>query len=68
MSGQERKKKAEDFMAAMVAKCAKMVDEAPHNEQAQDMLDNVTWIAQIVKHSSVQQWEVHRQKHGGKVI
>jgi len=27
MSGQERKKKAEDFMAAMVAKCAKMVDE-----------------------------------------
>ena len=51
-------------MAAMVAKCAKMVDEAPHNEQAQDMLDNVTWIAQIVKHSSVQQWEVHRQKQG----
>ena len=53
-------------MAAMVAKCAKMVDEAPHNEQAQDMLDNVTWIAQIVKHSSVQQWEVHRQKQGGR--
>ena len=62
MSGQERKKKAEDFMAAMVAKCAKMVDEAPHNEQAQDMLDNVTWIAKIVKHSSVQQWEVRRKR------